>query len=270
MRGCHASATQSIRRRSRTVTELFVETIGSMLNNRWCSLLRFIHSEFMTNDTGPHTSASTTPPWEAEGAQACESGVLAAMRSAAIKHTMDVIKTSMTGDGSHRDHLVNAERALAELASQSELFGRAAFPAPTDTVDRNFLVSQDDDGTFALYVSTGKPGVVYQPHDHGGTWAAVAAVSGAQHHSFYSTDTGSLERVGSAVCEPGTTVSVPTDGIHSIEGGPDPLVHLHLYGLGFEHQHLRREFDPDTFAERRFRLEDLSFIEDRRPSEVTG
>lgn len=216
----------------------------------------------MTNDIDPTTSATALKEDKEAGR---ESGVIAAMRVAAIDHTMKTIKTSLVGDGTDREHLVDVERALLELASQTELFGRGAFPAPVDTVDRNFLVSQEDDGTLALYVSTGKPGVVYQPHDHGGTWAVVAAVSGAQHHSFYSTDSGPLERVGGAVCEPGTTVSLPTGGIHSIEGGPDPLVHLHLYGLGFELQHLRREFDPETLAERRFRLEDMSFIEDRRP-----
>lgn len=216
----------------------------------------------MTNHLDSTGNSVTTL---ADGVSTHESKLIAAMRAAAIDHTMETVKASLLADGTDRDHLADVERALLELASHGELFGPIAFPAPTDTADRNFLVSQEGDGTFALYISTGKPGVVYQPHDHGGTWAAVAAISGAQHHSFYSTDSGTLKRVGGAVCEPGTTVSLPTGGIHSIEGGPDPLVHIHLYGLGFEHQHLRREFDPETFAERRFRLEDMSFIEDRRP-----
>lgn len=189
-------------------------------------------------------------------------------RADAISQTMSAIRAALADNRAEHEQLVDVEQALLGLASHRSLFGAGAFPEPTETVDRNFLVHLDPDGTLALYVCTAKPGVAYQPHDHGDTWAAVAAVSGAQAHSFYSTDSGKLECVGGAVCQPGESVSIPSAGIHSIEGGPEPLVHLHLYGVAFERQSLRREFDPDTHEERRFRLEDLSFIEDRRPGVV--
>lgn len=230
-------------------------------------IVGLVESGDMTNHSDiPVSDPSASAVTAADRSARRDSDATAALRAAAVKHTIESIKAVIDEAGAERDQLVEIERALLELADHADLFGRAAFPAPSETDDRNFLVSQEDDGTLALYVSTSKPGVVYRPHDHGATWAAVAAVSGAQHHAFYSTASGSLERIGGAVCEPGTPVSVPTGGIHSIHGGPEPLVHLHLYGVGFEHQHLRREFDPDTFAERRFRLDDLSFIEDRRPS----
>lgn len=216
------------------------------------------HDDHSLNQQIPEQSASI------EGADAHTDA-----RVEAISHTMTAIRAVLADDRAEREQLVDVEEALVELASHRTLFGAGAFPVPTETVDRNFLVHLDPDDTLALYVCTAKPGVAYQPHDHGNTWAAVAAVNGAQAHSFYSTDSGTLERVGGAVCQPGESVSIPSEGIHSIEGGPEPLVHLHLYGVAFERQSLRREFDPDTHEERRFRLEDLSFIEDRRPGIVS-
>ena len=183
-------------------------------------------------------------------------------RSNAIAATMSDIAKTMDNDVSEVS-LAKAREQLMALAARPDLFDEASFPLPTDTTDRTFLVHQTD-GKLALYVCTSKPGLEYTAHDHGGSWAVIAAVSGAETHRFYSVVCGVPEVIDQVVCEPGTAVSMLPDGIHSIHAGNEPLLHLHLYGLAFENQTERREFDLETGEERRFHLENFTFIEDRR------
>lgn len=190
-------------------------------------------------------------------------------RTAAVSRAIDDIGSILRNGRPELDQLPDIESVLASLAARPALFDAVAFPRPTTTDDCTYLIHQEIDGSLALYVSVALPGVVYEPHDHGETWASIVAVEGEQHHRFWSTDYGRLACVGQKTCCPGEPVSVPTGVIHSIDGGTGPLVHLHLYGLGFEHQGIRRMFDPSTGSESRAQLEDFSWIEDRRAANTS-
>ena len=166
-----------------------------------------------------------------------------------------------------------AKASLMALCARQELFPRSDFPLPDEgETERTFLIGRDDDGGYALYVNSGRPGQSYRPHDHGGSWAIVAAVSGAERHGLYRrTDDGSsleaaqVEQVGTIDVQPGTAVSMLPDGIHSIEAlGDEPLLHLHLYGRAFEHQSERFEFEPSESRGYQFQLENFGHIEDAR------
>ena len=164
-------------------------------------------------------------------------------------------------------HLVEAERLLGELSQRADLFPVADFALPAgDETDRTYLVHEHENGTYALYVCTSVTGIEYRPHDHGGSWAVIAAITGAEQHRFYSAASGDAPvKTGEKVCQPGHPVSMPPTGIHSIHAvGDIPLMHLHLYGTAFHQQSERREFDPVTGEERRFELDDFGFVEDRR------
>ncbi len=163
--------------------------------------------------------------------------------------------------------LSEAERLLESLSARSELFSVADFPLPSGAeTDRTFLLHENADGTSALYMCTSVPGMEYRPHDHGGSWAVIAAVAGAEKHRFYSARPGEAPvQTGEKICKPGQPVSMRAEDIHSIHAAGDvPLMHLHLYGMAFHKQSERREFDPATGAERRFELDDFGFVEDHR------
>lgn len=183
-------------------------------------------------------------------------------RTKAVDITMRLIRQTMEA-GVNNETLAAVEAQLASLAAHADLFDEESFPQPTETTDRTFLI-HDTDGEFALYLCTSKPGLEYTAHDHGGSWAVIAAVSGPETHRFYEVQDGLPHIIGETECKPGTPVSMLPDGIHSIHAGDQPLVHLHLYGLAFERQTERREFDAETGSERRFELDNFSFVEDCR------
>ena len=176
--------------------------------------------------------------------------------------------TAIIADAPSVERLEEAKSHLRALCERRELFPADAFPLPEgEATDRTFLIYDNDAGA-ALYAITGIPGMKYRPHDHGGSWAIIAAVAGQELHSFYEADPddpGKLVDKGDVVCEPGTAVSMMPDGIHSIEGiGNSPLLHLHFYGTRFEDQAERTEYDVEAGTTDSFRIEAFGFIEDCR------
>lgn len=189
-------------------------------------------------------------------------------RDAAIRDCITKIK-EVFGAGVTVSALEEAKKHLMALCEQRSLFPRSDFPVPDEVeVERTSLIYQDDDGSYALYVNSSRPGQSSWPHDHGGSWALVAAVEGEETHRLYvhdGSDVGGLRQAAELTVQPGTAVSLMPDGIHAIEAeSSEPLLHLHLYGQGFPQQGERREFDPETGKVHRFHLEDLGFIEDAR------
>lgn len=159
---------------------------------------------------------------------------------------------------------------LNALCDRRDLFTFETFPLdPEGGFERTYLIAADDDGTNALYVNAGRPGQSSRPHDHGPTWAVVCAVEGKEtHRVFTKTDnaTAPLEHRATLTVEPGRGVSLMPGGVHAISAdGPGPLLHLHLYGVTFEQQAVREEFDEVSGETLRIRYEGLEDIIDLRP-----
>ncbi len=192
-------------------------------------------------------------------------------RRQAVQGAIGQIKDIMAA-GVTVETLEAAKAVLMALCDKAALFPRDDFPLPGDgETERTFLIHEDADGGFALYVNSGLPGQTARPHDHGGSWAIVAAIDGKERHRLYLEDkegAGSgaenLRQMAEIVVRPGTAVSLLPEGIHSIHAENTPLLHLHLYGKGFPHQEERREFDLESGTVHRFKLEDMAFIEDAR------
>ena len=195
---------------------------------------------------------------------------LAEERRQAVRQTVDGIDAVIAG-APDIDRLDRGKALLMDLCKRSDLFPREEFPLPEgDATDRTFLIHENDAG-MALYAITSIPGMTYRPHDHGGSWAIVAAIAGQERHMLYeranpADDTdGRLIDKGEIICEPGCAVSLLPRGIHAIEGiGDEPLLHLHLYGIRFQDQADRTEFDLETGKTDVFRIEAFGFIEDKR------
>lgn len=162
--------------------------------------------------------------------------------------------------------LQGVKAALMRLTEQRHLFTQDDYPLPAeDKIDRNYLIHEEDDGSFALYVNSSRPGQRSRPHNHGGTWAVVAAVSGQETHRLYCDGADGIRLTAEMTVEPGTAVALGPDGIHEIHAeSTQPLLHLHLYGLAFRMQGERKEYDLDTGAVHAFVLDDFGFIEDAR------
>ncbi|MEM7254141.1 MAG: cysteine dioxygenase family protein [Pseudomonadota bacterium] len=187
-------------------------------------------------------------------------------RTEHVAQSIEAIKAILR-PGVTLERLHSAKAVLMALCARKTLFPRAEFPVPTpEEIDRTFLIYQEPNGGYALYVNSALTGQRSAPHDHGGSWAIVAAIEGEEiHHLYEARPEDRLRELDPVVVKPGTAVALMPQGIHAIQAvAEEPLLHLHLYGAAFEHQTERRVFDLESGTVRRFVLDDVGFVEDAR------
>jgi predicted metal-dependent enzyme (double-stranded beta helix superfamily) len=169
---------------------------------------------------------------------------------AAVKETLREIKSIAGDEGPDRMALQAMKERLAALAERAELFPRTDFPATGNEDDDSHLLSQDADGGFALYLYSSGSDEETPPHDHC-TWAVIAGIEGVEHNKVYRRlDDGSVPGRGRieldhefSVCA-GTGLALAAEDVHSIHvDTSQPVMHLHLYGKGFEFLSGRVSFD---------------------------
>lgn len=182
--------------------------------------------------------------------QAQESPI-AAERTRAVAEVVSKVRQIEHEHGVTRDALERIRGVLVELAERKELFPESDYPSPSEG-ERSFmyLLSEEPDHRFALYLSTGVPGRSSPPHNHT-TWAAIAGIDGEEENRVYErADDGSvpgkgeIREVHRVVLRAGDGIAFLPDDIHSIHVvSPTPTRHLHMYGMSVEHLPNRVEFD---------------------------
>ncbi len=173
-------------------------------------------------------------------------------RTAAVAATMGRVKEIEQGQGVTRPALDAIKAEMLKLAAQESLFPAAEFPPPPagEKGSKRYLLQEDPDGRFALYMLALNPGNSSKPHDHT-TWAVVTAVEGQELNKVYRrVDDGAqeghakLEQVREVMVEPGTGIALMPEDIHSIHtSGTSSTRHLHCYGLALERLDTRQGFD---------------------------
>lgn len=169
----------------------------------------------------------------------------------AISAFIDVARQKTTGEVT-RPNLQNVLDALVGIAAHKEWWSADEYPAPTgDDLQERYLISEDPDSTFALYLNVMKPGKKIVPHNHT-TWACIAAVEGAESNYLYErTDDGScpgqatLVQTGMKKVGPGEGIALLADDIHAVRIEDDSIRHLHMYGLALEKLDQRLAFNLD-------------------------
>jgi predicted metal-dependent enzyme (double-stranded beta helix superfamily) len=180
---------------------------------------------------------------------------ISAARAAAVAAVIDRIRSLERAQGVTRAMLEAVMTETMQLAAQEHLFPSAEFPPPPagQTGANRYLLQEDPDSRFALYLNALNPGNETKPHDHT-TWAVVVAVDGQELNKVYRrTDDGSdpsrcelcIDR--EVMVEPGRGIALMPDDIHSIHTtGSVPTRHLHMYGMALEKLDDRRAFDMQT------------------------
>lgn len=180
---------------------------------------------------------------------------IAAARTAAVAATIERIRAIEAAQGVTRDALDAIKTEMLALAAQEHLFPLAEFSPPPagEKGSRRYLLQEDPNNRFALYMNALNPGNSTKPHDHT-TWAVVVAVEGQELNKVYKRfDDGSdpdrcdLRVDHEVMVEQGRGISLMPEDIHSIHTtGERPTRHLHMYGLALEKLDNRRAFDAET------------------------
>ena len=178
-----------------------------------------------------------------------------APRTAAVAATMDRIRAIETTQGVTRPALDAIMAEMLDLAGHEALFPAAEFQPPPEGQpgSKRYLLQEDPDGRFAIYMLALNPGNSTKPHDHT-TWAVVTAVEGQELNRVYRRlDDGAtpgkaqLELGREVMVEPGRGIALMPEDIHSIHTfGTQTTRHLHVYGLALERLDERQGFDLEA------------------------
>jgi predicted metal-dependent enzyme (double-stranded beta helix superfamily) len=176
------------------------------------------------------------------------SSEITAARAAAINSAVERIRTIEHCLGVTREALTAITVELKALAAQENLFPSTEFAPPPsgEKGNRRYLLREDSDHRFALYLNALNPEHESKPHDHT-TWAVVVAVAGQELNKVYRRTADGLVVDHEVVVEPGTGIALMPTDIHSIHTiGQAPTRHLHMYGLALEKLDKRMAYDPQT------------------------
>jgi len=151
-------------------------------------------------------------------------------RATAVAAAMADIR-AIDADGINRDAVELIRRRLLQLAEHSDLFPWTDFPSDESRDGSTmYLLSQDQDHRFALYVQSVKDVTEAPPHDHL-TWACIVGLEGEEINRRYDNVAGDgPPRVAEEFAvRPGRGIAFLPDDVHSIHvtGG---ALNFHCYG----------------------------------------
>ena len=181
-------------------------------------------------------------------------------RKGEVEKTVQRIRDIQHQDGVTPESITKIRDALIPLGLQKELFSEEEFPLPqpdpkTGKPARNilYLLSEDDDQRFALYLSAENPGGIRtnKPHNHT-AWAAITGVLGEELNILYNrTDDGetpgkgTVEKSHEHMVTPGDGVALMPEDVHSLVLQDEPTMTLHMYGVAMERMTSRVSFNDD-------------------------
>ena len=134
-----------------------------------------------------------------------------------------------------------------------DFLDKERFPPPGDGGrSALYLLNEDDDHGYAMYLVCTQPGNGAPPHDHT-TWAVIVGFEGDEENVLWERiDDGSapgraeIRETGRVVLREGDSIVFGPDDIHSIKTVSEGSTrHIHLYGKCFDQQTERVFFNVE-------------------------
>lgn len=188
----------------------------------------------------------------------------AGRRGNAVSSAIEDIREIETEEGVNYPALDRIRDRLIDLAADKDLFPVADFPIPDGRDTAMYLLQEDEDGRFALYMSVARTAIDTPPHDHT-TWAVITGLKGQEHNRLYERlddetveGKGEVEEVDKFTVEHGTGVTLLPADIHSIHlEGEAPTMMLHMYGLAIDRLHDRVAYNQEDGTYKHFPATDI-------------
>lgn len=174
-----------------------------------------------------------------------------ARRREAVAETVARVREIEREQGVTRTALKAIEAELIALSKHKALFDETHFPNPEPgSKAKLYVLSEDDDDRFPLYLTCALPGGAVRPHNHG-TWAIVAGLDGCEENRLYERIEGGFEpgpakiKLSETVrLHDGESIALMPDDIHSVATpGETPRRHFHMYGVSLEKLPKRLAYD---------------------------
>ncbi len=162
------------------------------------------------------------------------------------EHFVEECRSALKESQSQQAILELVERAVNNPADVLKAFGE-----PTRAGIQT--LHHSDDLTI-LNLSWG-PGMTIRPHNHE-MWAVIGIYGGREDNTFYRRDGDTLKQFGNKELNPGDAVPLGDSIIHGVTNPLDKLTcAIHVYNGDF-FATPRSEWDPETFEERPYSVED--------------